>query len=227
MATLKKSVLGKVSGAVGDLLFRLRNGKNFIGMRPSSFMPGTDPDSIARRNRFRIDGKFSSAVNSINPLNALWEKFTPSTMLPFNYIFKLNYYNVIAEDMTDAAQLVPDVGFDVPGPTITMSSSQIQVQTLAIGTGTGIDPLIETDFQLVAVVYMKDKTDENYQDYMFLQFVFDKQTLSLVDPLTFTIDLSDAQAILYNRYNVHTGYFALLSLDALEEPIHFSNTFIS
>ena len=227
MARLKKSVLGKVSGAVGDLLFRLRNGKNFIGMRPSSFMPGTDPDSVARRNRFRIDGKFSRAVNSIDLLNTLWEKFTPKTMLPFNYIFKVNYYNVIAEDMTDAAQLVPDVGFEVPGPTITMSSSQIQVQTTAIGTGTGIDTLVETHFQLVAVIYMKDKIDENYQDYLFLDILFDKQTLSLTDPLTFTFDLSDAQAILYNRYNVHDGYFALLSLDAFEEPIHFSNTFLS
>jgi len=49
MAVVTKKVLGTVHGAVGDMVFREKNGKNYIGMRPNSFVPGKDDASIARR----------------------------------------------------------------------------------------------------------------------------------------------------------------------------------
>ncbi|MBK7107142.1 MAG: hypothetical protein IPH62_17860 [Ignavibacteriae bacterium] len=55
MAELNKSVLGKVSGSIGELTFRQRNGKNVICMKPSSFTPGSDANSIARRDRFKLN----------------------------------------------------------------------------------------------------------------------------------------------------------------------------
>lgn len=227
MATLKKSVLGKVSGAVGDILFRMKDGKNYVGTRPISFMPGTDNKSISRRNRFRIACKFSKHINRIFTLKALWNRYTPDTMLPYNGMIKVNYYNVTPDDVSNSASLVPEIGFEIPGFTVTKSSTQIIVELLPIGTGTNIDTVQETQFLLTGVLYLKDRKDENFKLYEFLDITFPVAVLNLVNPITFTHSMSDYEKQLFERYNIQKGFFALLSLNPDDEPVHFSNTFVS
>ena len=62
MADLRKKVLGTVSGSVGDILFRVRNGKNYLGTKPLSFMPGTDENSIQRRKRFAMATRLAKPI---------------------------------------------------------------------------------------------------------------------------------------------------------------------
>ena len=68
MANLRKKVLGTVSGAVGDILFRTKNGRNYIGTRPLSFVPGKDEKSVARRKRFAMATRLAKQINSIYKL---------------------------------------------------------------------------------------------------------------------------------------------------------------
>ena len=63
MARLKKTVLGRLSGAIGDIVFREKNGKNFVGLRASSFIPGSDPGSIDRRAKFTLSTQLASIIN--------------------------------------------------------------------------------------------------------------------------------------------------------------------
>ena len=86
MARLKKKVLGQVSGAVGDTVFRERYGNNYLGMRPDSFMPGTSPADFQRRQRFALAAKTGVSINSASKLRALWAGVTPSGFSPFNNI---------------------------------------------------------------------------------------------------------------------------------------------
>lgn len=93
MAKLIKQVLGKVSGAVGDVLFRVRAGNNYVGTRPASYMPGTDAKSVARRQRFALANKFAKAVNIIPPLKSLWKQFkspTNDNLLPTCFLSLLS-----------------------------------------------------------------------------------------------------------------------------------------
>jgi len=163
MARLKKAILGKISGAVGDILFRIRRNRNYVGTRPSSFIPGTDVNSVNRRRKFRITVKFASAVNKISFLRTLWDKHFPEAFLPLNSIYKTNYPNTVAEDLTNFVQLVPDLGFEIPGHSATFSSDEIEVQLDPIGSGTSIDPAVETDFALCGVIYLTGKLNENYR----------------------------------------------------------------
>ena len=225
MATLKKSVLGKVSGAVGDILFRIKNGKNFIGTRPLSFIPGMDDKSINRRKHFRITGKLASSINKMSPMKKLWDIYTPNTMLPFNGIFKANYAFTNSEDITNLITLSPDMGFEVPTPSYTISSSQIVVDIPAIGAGTAIDTAVETQFILTGIIYCNGKTDDTFKDYIFLSTLYPKSPLSLTAALSFTYDMNDVEKQLYERYSTHKLFFCLVSLTALSEPLHFSETF--
>ena len=91
MARLNKQVLGRVSGAVGDIVFRERNGKNFIGLKPSRFMPGTDEASIARRARFALNAKLASTINNNDELKSIWFNKAPSGLSSHNFILRQNY----------------------------------------------------------------------------------------------------------------------------------------
>ncbi len=61
MAQLTKAVLGRVSGRLGDTVFRQRNGKNILGTRPSHYAPPDDQGSIDRRARFKFSAKLAQA----------------------------------------------------------------------------------------------------------------------------------------------------------------------
>ena len=69
MAELDKSVIGKLRGRIGDVVFRQRNGKVFVSQRPKSFMPGTDEKSVERRSKFAFCAKLSKAIYSIPELS--------------------------------------------------------------------------------------------------------------------------------------------------------------
>ena len=64
MATIKKTVLGRISGAVGDVVFKEKNGKNYVGVRASTFTPPSDAASIERRGKFLLSTELASAINS-------------------------------------------------------------------------------------------------------------------------------------------------------------------
>lgn len=224
MAKLKKSVLGKVTGAVGDLVFRMRNGNNFIGMRPVSFMPGTDVKSVARRSRFGMAGKFARFANKLPYIKALWKKIVNGS-IPYNALLKRNYYYVSASGVSDLATLSPDLGFEISA-TVTKSSTEVSVDIAAVGSGTGIDTVRETHFVLCGVLYLSGKKDDSYQNEAFFALPFAKVVLNLVNPLEFTYQLSDVEKQLFDRYTNAKGFFSLLSLNADDEPVHFSNTVV-
>ena len=227
MAKLTKSVLGKVSGAVGDLVFRMRNNSNFICTRPVSFMPGTDQASIDRRARFGLSCKFARSVNKVAFLKKLWDIFTPNNMLPVTGIMRANYTFVTPNDVTSAASMVPDIGFDLPTQTVMMGPVQVQVVTEPIGSGSNINPATEPQVQLAGVIFLKSPKSDKYRPVEFLSITFSKQTTSLTDPLTFVHTMSDVESAIFSRYNSAKGFFALASLNTDDTPVNFSSTVIS
>ena len=106
MAELNKTVLGRLSGAVGDVVFRQRNGKNYVGTKPAPFMPGDDPASVARRERFAITGKLAKAINSIAIIKSLWKESTPSGLSPYLYMVQLNYPHIVDGAVSNSAYAV-------------------------------------------------------------------------------------------------------------------------
>ena len=226
MARIKKTILGRISGAVGDVLFRQMHGNNYVGTRPNSFMPGKDENSIDRRKRFGLTVKFSRTVNAILQLKNVWARVAPKSGSAYNFIVKTNYVHVQPDGVTNTATLVPDVGFSITTTSVNISRTQIQITLNPIGDNSGIDTLAEKNIQLTCVLFFKDPTDDSFSLYYFLPLVSAKQLLSLVNSLTFSIALSDQQSQEFDRYHVHSGYFALVTLDDNNKVYHYSNTFI-
>lgn len=226
MGVLKKSVLGKPSGVVGDILFRYKDGKTIIGTRPVSYMPGMDVNSVNRRNRFGITAKFSQAVNSLPSFKNLWDNVTPNNISPYNGIFKASYPYVTPTDVTDLAKLVPQLfGFGVTTTDVTVDETEVSVSIDPIGTNAEIDTDVEKFIQLGTVIKCTDGTIDTLPNIVFLPLKSANVVLNLANPLTFTITLSDQDSDLYSMFDTHLSYLALVTLDENGKAVHYSSGF--
>ena len=66
---------GKISGKLGDVVFRNYNGKTIICSRPGPQKKSTDPNVIARRNRFKLAVKLSGELGRIPVMKCIWYQF--------------------------------------------------------------------------------------------------------------------------------------------------------
>lgn len=225
MAKIRKQVLGRISGAVGDVLFRVKDGKGFVGTRPNSFMPGTDAKAVARRRRFALSVRYAKSVNEIASLKSIWKQYKSSSQSAYNFIMRSNYHAILPDDVTLAASLVPDIGFSTDITSSTIEPPAITVTIDPIGFNSGIDPLVETKIQLATVLFFKSPIDGNYSLYRFLPLLSPEVALSLNTALNFSIPLSDQQEKLYDQYTEFKAFFAFFTLDLTKKVIHFSNTY--
>ncbi len=228
MGILKKSVLGKPTGAVGDILFRLKDGRTIIGTRPVSFMPGMDQKSIDRRHRFGNTAKFSKAVNSIPSLKSVWDNATPNNISPYNGIFKASYPFITPVDVNDTGRVAPLLfGFDVETTSVVINATSVAIAIDPIGTNAGIDLLVEKYIQLAVVIKCKDATLEELPDLMFIPLKSTQQTLSLTTALNFSITLADQDSEIYSLFTTHKSYFAFVTLTEDGKAVHYSTNFVN
>ena len=224
MATLNKSVLGKVSGAVGDILFRQREGKNFIGLKPGSFIPGTDPASVERRQRFLLALKSGSSVNAVSELKDLWADVTPAGNSPFNYIVKTNYRYVTSTTVSDLLQIVPDGGFGVTISANSIDRTRVRMTVDPIGSNAGIDPLLEPNIMAACVMFLSTPLDESVGAYSLLNVVSASQPINLAQQLSFDADLTGQQQVIFDKYQDKKTFAAFITLDAAGVSVHYSIT---
>lgn len=226
MATFNKQILGQAQGALGDITFRKRNGKTYLSTRPGSFTPGMDENSIARRGKFSVTIKFAKAINSVPILKNIWEKNAPAGVSTFNHIMRTNYAMIGSGSLTTAlVRLTPSLGFNVNNPVVALGPASIKVNLDAIGTSAGIDVLNEPSLKLVSVVYLGNPTDSSLKKNDFLTFVSDVKTTDLLSAMEFNTALSDVEAQMFEIYQNRKGFFAVVTLDAAGNAVHYSNTF--
>ncbi|MGD8307760.1 MAG: hypothetical protein PVF17_13965, partial [Ignavibacteria bacterium] len=129
-------------------------------------------------------------------------------------------------NLSDNVTLVPDLGFNVTATSIIVSSSTIQVDIDPIGSTWEIDPAFEISIQLYSILFLSNPVDNMVKDHSILIPLSASQILSLDTALSFSAGLSNQQSQLFDKYQVHKGFFTILSFDAVGNAVHYSNTFI-
>ena len=225
MAELNKTVLGKVRGSIGELTFRQRNGKNLISMKPSSFIPGSDPNSIARRDRFKLTIKLAKELNNIPFIKEYWNSVSPAEMTGFNLMFKVNYQNVSSNDIVSNPVIIPVSGFNISNPTCVFNADNFEISIGAIGNISGIDTLTETNLSLVNILFLNNPLNPTFETNLISVILSENIALQLDNPLNFTVNIPNNILHFYNNYQTKKVFSVLLTSDAANQVIHFSNTF--
>lgn len=225
MAKLKKEILGKVSGSLGELTFRQRDGKSYISTRPDSFMPGTDEASKTRRAKFALSIKFARVIYSVPQLKSLWVNETPAGIAPFNHLMRSNYRVIGTPASLNTIAMAPSFGFDISNPSSAVNASDLTINVEALGTASGIIIAEEVSLQLLTILYLNDRLDESVEEYMMLNFSSAPIAVNLDDPLTFTIPVPAIKQQYISKYSGSALFSLLVTLDSEGEVVRYSNTF--
>jgi hypothetical protein len=224
MANLKKKILGNVSGALGDLVFRERNGTNIIAVRPASFNTPSDPASVSRRGRFTMSAKLAGYIASNSKLKSLWNIQKPAGLTVHNHLVKVNYLSVSMVSPGDTVQIVPAGGFPFSANNVDPSSTQFELIISPLGTSTEINISEEVNLQTFSLLFMSEPSGENTTPYAFIPLVSDIKAITLTDPVTFISPMTGTNTLLFNQYTNIKIYFALVTLDASGNIVRYSIT---
>lgn len=227
MAHLNKSVLGKVSGTVGDITFRQRGGKNVISLRPKSFIPGDDAASEERRAKFAFSARLAQAMNGVPVLRTLWEADTPPGISPYNYMIAVNFKLVNADSPTSLTTIIPSMGFPAKATTISIDSNAVAIEMQPLGTAAGVDPNVEKTVQLVAVLHLFKPLNATLDETRCVALISPEQAVVTDAAMIFTIKPGSMESQLIAAYQENKALMAIITLDADKNVVQASNTFQS
>jgi hypothetical protein len=227
MAEVFKSVIGRLTGALGNMVFRNHKDKTTVTMRPRTYRTPMDDDAIKRRVRFALTWAFSRAVNAFADLKKFWDDVTPNDMTAMNGIFKGNYDQITDTDVTNTATIVPLVGVKAESSDITLTSSLLNVVLDPIGTEEGIDISKEKTIYMAAVIFCKTPIDTNYKKYHFLSIKSPAADISLTDPLTFKAQIKAIDKQYFEKYTEHKAFITFVTQDIMLKAVNFTNTLYS
>lgn len=189
MARLKKQILGKVSGGVGDLVFRNRNENNYIALKPLRYNKPMDDRAVARRSKFKSAVQLASAINSIVPLKIQWSRKSNGDNTVFNRLVRTNYPTIINLLLSEYTSLMPGKGFPIVTQTISLSQDDFKISIESIGNDAGLNPDFEKQIRMVAVLCLSSPLNLMYPEIVYLPLISKAQPLELTNSLNFQITL--------------------------------------
>lgn len=108
MARLDKSVLGFVSGKMGDVVFRRMNGKKFISLSAKKYKISQSDKAKEGRANFAALVKFAKFINSIPELKEVWSTAKIEGTNSYHRIIKYNSKLINSGKLTKANKITPD-----------------------------------------------------------------------------------------------------------------------
>ncbi|MDR3669130.1 MAG: hypothetical protein P4L35_20055 [Ignavibacteriaceae bacterium] len=223
MARIKNQILGDVSGSLGHVVYKIIGNTPYVAKRPNSFIPGTDPASVFRRDQGAFIGKLSSKIYSIGIIKKLWSYSVKNQSRIYQKIWSENYHTANCNDLDSGAKLTPDLGFNVTNTSFLFDERSFLLKSDPLTELNGINPAIEKFILPVGVIVLKDTKSAAAPPLEIIAFTGKNEILDLKTPLNINITLLPPEYIKYNLYRFRKCYLILITLDANENSIHTSN----
>lgn len=222
MARIKNQFLGNVSGFIGPVVYKMRGTTQYIASRPDSFIPGTDPASVFRRDQIAYIGKLSSKIYSIGIIKNLWSPTLKNQSYIYQKISADNYHSANCNDLNNLPKLSPTQDFIVSNPSFLFAKKSFRLQSDPLGTSTVINPAIEKFILPVGVIVLKEPKSAAAPPLEIIAFKGQNKILDLNSALDISIDITNPEDIKYMHFKFRKCYLILITLDENKNPIHTS-----
>src|ERR1035437_8129726 len=226
MARLYNQILGDPSGTLGNMVFRIRKGADFIAKRPSPRSTAANNSELAFRGKFGLTGKIAQGINSVDVLKEVWPTSTGRAS-KFNGIFKANYKLINSAENPGSAIVAPVFGFNAANAVLTAGASGIHLVTDALGVNIGVDTGVEKFLVAAGIVVLNNPTLENIATNQVIPFKSNQHNLDLINPVDLTADFSGGTLAMYESYTDKKVFACLVTLDENGKAVHYSSTFNS
>ncbi len=228
--------IGRLSGKLGELVFRNYPGKTVVSKRPLSFKPGSDPASVNRRQRFKLTSFFAKSVKSFPVAYEMWAKKTRNKMSAYNCVFKHNYDAVEHNDISKYVRIFPDSHFHVEPESIILTKDYLHVSFNASDSNL-IGYKDVKYLQVAVIIFCKDSVVDIRDDCKFITYLSSPVPITDKGIMSFSLALSDNEIINpeipslrnyqkseYAFFNQHSVFLAFMSLDSSKNYVQNSQT---
>jgi hypothetical protein len=216
-----------ISGRVGDVVYRHKNGKTIVSRRPDKRCTPPSKLEIAQHTRFGISGQIAKSINSIEALKYFWKGVTAKNHAPYNKIFKANYGQLNIEDLTGNINLVPLGGFTLAEGSIKLNESDIVIQCTGLGRKSDFNPEAEKYVIAAGIIILKNPKIQELRLYESITFKTERQPLSPGKELSIPFLLSVPEAGLYENYLIKRAAAVFITLDEEGKPVQHSISILS
>lgn len=114
-------------GRVGNLVFRVFNGKEVVSIRPSEYKKSTSPNAIKNKNRFSAVVALAKFVNSLTELSKIWETSNLRGNNNYMKILKANLALTDGGNLSDKNIILPADGFHNPVTDIILKEDKLNL----------------------------------------------------------------------------------------------------
>lgn len=227
MAKLRNQVIGEISGALGDIVFRDFKGTNVVSMRPRNINISDSPSAIARRARFAMAAKLSKAIRQSREAKIAWVLKTPSNLTTHSYMVQVNYSFVSDISVSDFFRMVPDKNFITGFISFDVRENEINARISPLTESSGINTAVEKNVKLFSVLFLSSPVNPEHAPYSFLTIESGARTLNMNEQLDFTYPLSDIDKQLITMdYQIKKVYSVAITLNENGNPINYSDKII-
>ena len=224
MAELRGSVIGELSGKLGNLAARIVNGRTILAQRPTSYKTNNAPYMVEIRQKFKVSGIFAKNVITLSALYQVWNKVKKARLSAYNEICKLNYFESAADKPTVDNVLTPEGGFPLPVTVAAVAAVNVTATLAALDT-VMIASEEERDFVSNGLICYYNPVNPEDAPYAITKIESAPDSLDTVNPIELNIPLNVVQQNLAAKYQNSILYLVLATLDGDGKVIQYSSTY--
>lgn len=222
MAKLTGSVLGNLSGKLGNLSARTRNGKTYLAARPGPRTDVPTAAALAVRQKFAVAVALSKTIDALSALKKVWDKVKSPGASAFNTIFQENYGLADTDRPTDQNIITPG-GFDISMQNPLVDATGITGDIDALDTKADFSAE-EVDLDIAAVVCYYNPTDPEDEPYKLINLSKTEAGFDYTQAYSLDLAYNVNQQNVASKYENSILYLAVASKDADGKVVQNSAT---
>lgn len=227
MAKLNKQILGKVRGALGDIIFREYKGTNIASLRPVNINISNSASALQRRAKFSMAAHLSKAIRKSREVTISWAQLTPPNLTTHSYMVQVNYPFVSDVSLSDSFRFTMDRNFIASLSSFDLRENEINARISPLTESSGINTSVEKNIKLFTVFFLTSPVNPEFAPYSFVSIESGVRTLILNEELDFVLPLSDVdKQLLVSDYQVRKSYSVAITLTETGIPAKYSGKLI-
>ncbi|MCK9426786.1 MAG: hypothetical protein M0Q21_12165 [Ignavibacteriaceae bacterium] len=223
MAIVTGSVIGNLSGRLGNLSARTVNGQTILAARPSSFNASQEPAVLEVRQKFAVTANFAKNVLSLSTLAEIWKQTKASGLSAFNGIFKGNFaYSAV--DKPTGENIITPGGFSLPVQNTTVATDNLTVELLALTSMSTFTPE-EVNLSVNALVCFHTPISQDKPPFQLIALNNEIANYAFNQTFEANLAYNQKQEQIANLYTGKILYVSVASKNAQGKVIQYSASY--
>jgi hypothetical protein len=217
MAEIRNQILGKVSGKLGDIVFRKMNGKTVVSIRPRNYKPTKSEKARKTRSKFGLIVSFAKYINSIPYLKEVWLRANIPGSNSYQKIIKHNS-KVGQESTLTIKNIITPKGFPITVEGLSVKNNKISL-TL------NFHNIEVAPYEVHLIIYFYEPVNENEKQNIFDSMIMNIPSNSEKNLYHLEMELDNKQISLFEKYSKQILYIAVVTNAPDKNTVFWSSTF--